>query len=263
MSGVGGGGALSRLGRALQRFRQPLAIMLGTETSLAPPPLVLFRFAGEANLRRWAAVSDAAFGGRSTAAFSLAPGPPPAAVFAGTYDADLGDDDGGGAAAAAAEAAPQSPEAAAAAEAAAEAGAELKRAGFAAVASKVLRVGDVFNVEPYDRMVYELRGDGKTYVANLRLESYTGDGGDLWQAPLRTAPGVWQRTEVPLRAFVPTHKGRLVARASEMPRDRILSFGFAVSAADNEAAAAPFRLEIREIRAESSLRRPADAPGAA
>lgn len=146
--------------RFIKRYKHPFNILLGRAT-FARPPEVLFTFTSAEDTDRWRLVTDAAFGGRSRATFTLNDDRD-AAVFQGAYTVDHGGDDD-----------------------------ELLRAGFCSVSSKVFGYGQAVNLEPFDRMVYEVKGDGHTYVANLRLQNMTGDGGDIWQAPLRTTPGAW------------------------------------------------------------------------
>lgn len=190
--------------------------------TFTPPPEVLFTFDNEKELGMWHTFTDSAFGGKSKASLKLNKEEDKAcAMFSGSYTVEHdGDDD------------------------------ELLRAGFCAANSKVLGYGQAENLEPYDRMVYEIKGDGHTYIANLRLEGFMGDGGDVWQAPMKTTPGEWQRIGIPFRSFVATKKGRLIAHHSPLARDKIISYGFAISAMDNDAPDADFRLQIREIRAE-------------
>ena len=47
-------------------------------------------------------------------------------------------------------------------------------------------IGDYFDLEPYSHLAYIVRGDGHTYMANIRVDTLAGGGGDIWQAPLPT-----------------------------------------------------------------------------
>lgn len=64
--------------------------------------------------------------------------------------------------------------------------ADIKRAGYCVAASKVQHIGDYFDLSGCSQLVYEVQGDGRTYIANVRTDSIAGTGGDLWQAPFRT-----------------------------------------------------------------------------
>lgn len=47
-------------------------------------------------------------------------------------------------------------------------------------------IGDYFDLENHSTLVYTVKGDGHTYMANLRIDSLAGGGGDVWQAPFKT-----------------------------------------------------------------------------
>lgn len=42
------------------------------------------------------------------------------------------------------------------------------------------------NLRPYDFMDFRLRGDGNTYLANVRLDQLTGGDEEVWQTTLKT-----------------------------------------------------------------------------
>jgi len=92
-------------------------------------------------------------------------------------------------------------------------------------------IGDYFDLEPYSHLVYTVKGDGHTYMANIRMDSLVSGGGDIWQAPFTTRrDGRWTEVRIPLAAFVMTNKGRLVERRMEMARDKVMSVGISVAA---------------------------------
>lgn len=64
--------------------------------------------------------------------------------------------------------------------------ADMKRAGYCVASSKVQHIGDYFDLSGFSRLVYTVKGDGRTYLANVRIDSLAGTGGDVWQAPFRT-----------------------------------------------------------------------------
>jgi hypothetical protein len=51
--------------------------------------------------------------------------------------------------------------------------------------------GDYYSLERYSHLVYSVRGDGRTYIANLRTDSLADGSGDVWQAPFKTRSGGW------------------------------------------------------------------------
>lgn len=52
--------------------------------------------------------------------------------------------------------------------------------------SKVQHIGDNFDLSGFSQLVYSVKGDGRTYIANVRIDSLAGTGGDVWQAPFMT-----------------------------------------------------------------------------
>lgn len=64
--------------------------------------------------------------------------------------------------------------------------ADMRRAGYAVAASKVTAIGDYWDLSGCAALALEVAGDGRTYIANVRLDSIAGTGGDVWQAPFRT-----------------------------------------------------------------------------
>ncbi|KAI8473251.1 MAG: complex I intermediate-associated protein 30-domain-containing protein [Monoraphidium minutum] len=187
---------LRSLARSLKRVGRALA----GEVPMMPKPEVLYRFDSQAAVDTWHVFSDAYFGGRSAAAWRLLPDQS-AAEFSGRCSTDMED------------------------------GADLARAGYCAATSKVTAIGDYFDLESYSHVVYTLRGDGHAYMANIRVDSMAGGGGDVWQAPFTTSPSPgWTDVRIPLSAFVMTSKGRLVERRMEMPKDRVIALGVSFSA---------------------------------
>ncbi|MEI7970591.1 MAG: CIA30 family protein [Betaproteobacteria bacterium] len=93
-------------------------------------------------------------------------------------------------------------------------------------------------------IVVRVRGDGKRYKFNLRTDM-TFDGVQ-YQAPFDTRAGEWQDITLPLSAFEPRWRGRLVPDAPALDPGRIVSFGFLI--ADRQAG--PFALDVHSIRAQ-------------
>jgi hypothetical protein len=63
--------------------------------------------------------------------------------------------------------------------------ADIKRAGYCVAASQVRHIGDYHDLSGFSHLVYRVKGDGRTYIANVRVDSLVGTGGDVWQAPFR------------------------------------------------------------------------------
>ncbi len=59
--------------------------------------------------------------------------------------------------------------------------------------------GEYLDVERHSHLVFELRGDGRTYIANVRVETMSGTGGDVWQAPFTPRLGLGFRAAAPGR----------------------------------------------------------------
>lgn len=51
------------------------------------------------------------------------------------------------------------------------------------VVMQVMSYSDYFDIERHTHLIYTVKGDGHTYVANVRTDSLSGSGGDVWQAP--------------------------------------------------------------------------------
>lgn len=111
--------------------------------------------------------------------------------------------------------------------------------GFASVRAPSLDLGCA------DTMAYSLTawGDGHTYKLNLRTDS----GFDCvnYQAVFRPAPGLWTQTVLPVAAFEPNFRGRLVPGAPPLQPQAVRQVGLMIS----DKQAGPFRLMIKTIEA--------------
>lgn len=67
--------------------------------------------------------------------------------------------------------------------------ADIKRAGYCVASSKVTHIADYFDLSGCTHLVLDIKGDGRTYIANVRTDSIAGTGGDVWQAPFKTRWG--------------------------------------------------------------------------
>lgn len=111
--------------------------------------------------------------------------------------------------------------------------------GFASVRGPVMTpCADA--VTAFELMV---RGDGKTYKLGLRTDSEFD--GVSHQARFQAPAGTWSLVRLPVRDFVPTWRGRVVAGALRLEPARLCQIGFVI--ADGQEG--PFRLEIRSLTA--------------
>ena len=115
--------------------------------------------------------------------------------------------------------------------------------GFASVRASGLHLGRA------DTVGYALTvwGDGHTYKLNLRTDS--GFEGVNYQAVFTPVPGVWTRTVLPLAAFEPSFRGRIVKDAPPLRPDMVRQVGLMISGKQ----AGEFRLMVKAIEADATL----------
>lgn len=115
--------------------------------------------------------------------------------------------------------------------------------GFASVRASKLDLGCA------DTVAYVLTvwGDGRTYKLNLRTD--TGFDGVTYQAGFTPTPDRWTQTVLPLAAFEPRFRGRLVPDAPVLRPEAVRQVGFLSSGQQ----AGAFRLKVRAIEAVSTL----------
>ncbi|EFJ47324.1 complex I intermediate-associated CIA30 protein, mitochondrial [Volvox carteri f. nagariensis] len=198
-------------------------IIIGT-VDLTPEPKVLYAFKTQRDVAAWNVFSDASFGGLSKATFHLSESGklllPQTAVFSGTYSKEVLEDS------------------------------KLIRSGYCGI--NQVR-SQPLNLRKYDFLDIRLRGDGNTYLANIRLDQLTGGDEEVWQATLKTSPGAWQDVRLDFRDFVFTFRGRLVTHYAPtsvgMPRHNIISFGITMAASEDMAPGGNFSLELESLRA--------------
>ncbi len=111
--------------------------------------------------------------------------------------------------------------------------------GFASVRSAPGR----FDLSRRDRLVLEVRGDGRVYKLGLRTDARLD--GVSYQSPFGTRAGRWISVELPLSSFRATWRGRPVPGAPPLDPSAVTTIGLLVSGGQ----AGPFRLEIAAIRA--------------
>ncbi|MDD2882174.1 MAG: CIA30 family protein [Rhodoferax sp.] len=90
-------------------------------------------------------------------------------------------------------------------------------------------------------------GDGHSYKLNLRTDS--GFDGVNYQAVFTPAPGLWTQTVLPLTAFEPNFRGRIVQEAPPLHPERVRQVGLMIS----DKQAGEFRLLVKTIEAVSAL----------
>jgi len=111
--------------------------------------------------------------------------------------------------------------------------------GFASVRSAPA----VQNLAGVDAFVLRVRGDGRSYKFTARTDRSFDSA--IYQTSFTTRPGEWAEHRLPLKQFVPTFRGRVLADAPPLDPARVVSVGFLI--ADKQAG--PFQLEIAWIKA--------------
>jgi hypothetical protein len=107
-----------------------------------------------------------------------------------------------------------------------------------------------FDLSAHSGMVMRVRGDGKRYLVNLKMDS--GFDGVQYRAAFETRTGIWTDVVLPFPAFEPRFRGRLVADAPALDARRIVTFGLMI--ADRQAG--DFTLEIDTISGAPPARAP-------
>ncbi len=90
----------------------------------------------------------------------------------------------------------------------------------------------------------EVRGDGRRYKLNLRTDD--GFDGINYQAAFVPPAGTWTVVRLPLAAFRPTFRGRVVAGAAPLDPARVRQAGLMIA----DGAAGPFALAVRALDAD-------------
>ncbi|KXZ41099.1 hypothetical protein GPECTOR_802g27 [Gonium pectorale] len=186
---------------------------------LTPDSKLVYSFQSQRDVSLWHVFSDSTFGGLSKATFELSESQK-TAVFSGTYSKEVLEDS------------------------------KLIRSGYCGM-NQVRR--RALNLRKYDFLDFRVRGDGHTYLANIRLDQLTGGDEEVWQATLRTSPGTWQDVRLDFRDFVFTFRGRLVTHhapsSAGMPRHNIIAVGLTMAATEDMPPTGEFRLELESVRA--------------
>lgn len=114
--------------------------------------------------------------------------------------------------------------------------------GFASVRSLPVRpeLGDT------DSFVIRVRGDGRRYKFTARRDANLDSA--IYQCSFTTKKGEWEEHRLPLKAFVPSFRGRVLTEVPPLKATEVTSIGFLIS--DKQAGS--FQLEILWIKASWS-----------
>ena len=111
--------------------------------------------------------------------------------------------------------------------------------GFASVRSLPAR----YDLAGCDTFVIRVRGDGRRYKFTARTDRSFDSA--IYQTVFTTKKGEWAEHRLPLKQFVPTFRGRVLAGSPPLNLAQVTSVGFLIS----DKQAGPFRLEIVWIKA--------------
>ncbi len=114
--------------------------------------------------------------------------------------------------------------------------------GFASVRSRP----DRHALAGCDAFVIRAYGDGNRYKFTARVDQSFDSA--IYQASFATKPGEWSEHRLPLREFVPTFRGRVLAGSPPLDPAKVTSVGFLIS--DKQAGA--FQLQVAWIKAASA-----------
>lgn len=117
--------------------------------------------------------------------------------------------------------------------------------GFASVRSSPVRG----NLSGSDAFVIRVRGDGRRYKFSARMDRSFNRA--IYQYPFTTKSGVWEEHRLPLKDFVASFRGRVLADEPALNAANVTSVGFLIS--DNQAGS--FQLEVAWIKAASAARK--------
>jgi NADH dehydrogenase [ubiquinone] 1 alpha subcomplex assembly factor 1 len=92
-------------------------------------------------------------------------------------------------------------------------------------------------------VVVRVRGDGRRYKFTARMDGSFDSA--IYQAAFTTKKDEWEEHRLPLKEFVPSFRGRVLAGEPPLDPAGVVSVGFLI--ADKQAG--PFRLEIAWIKA--------------
>jgi len=111
--------------------------------------------------------------------------------------------------------------------------------GFASVRS----TPSLHDLQRYSGLLLRVRGDGKQYKMNLKMEAALD--GVQYQAVFTTQTGTWTEILIPFSTFVPMFRGMHTYDSSPLDPASIRSFGLLIS----DKQEGPFRIDIDRISA--------------
>jgi NADH dehydrogenase [ubiquinone] 1 alpha subcomplex assembly factor 1 len=114
--------------------------------------------------------------------------------------------------------------------------------GFASVRARGTQLG----LQEGDKIVAQVRGDGRRYSLNLYAQSNGGGGGYSYRQSFQTINGQWLQVEFPIQKFVATWRGR------GFPNEKLdlgKANGLGIFLSDKQAG--PFKLEVAWIKVKS------------
>ena len=100
-----------------------------------------------------------------------------------------------------------------------------------------------------DTLIIRVRGDGRRYKFTARMDRSFDSA--IYQTVFTTKKDAWEEHRLPLKEFVPSFRGRVLAGEPPLDPARVVSVGFLI--ADRQAG--PFRLEVAWIKAAAAAGR--------
>ena len=122
----------------------------------------------------------------------------------------------------------------------------MHRSGYCAIRSRTipwrLWGSETHDFSFYNKLVLEVRGDGRTYIANLNSNGLQKE--DVFQHFIYTRGGPsWEKIELPFKDFLLTYRGYIQNEQSFVNLNSISHLGFVLS----DGIDGPFRLDIKSI----------------
>ena len=98
------------------------------------------------------------------------------------------------------------------------------------------------DLSEYDAFVFKVRGDGRTYYANVHVP--TRQIAFSYRAEFKTEKDKWQEIRISFKDFRATSFGRIVPDARPFDTSNVESVGFLLG----DKKAGPFKLEVAWIK---------------
>lgn len=101
-----------------------------------------------------------------------------------------------------------------------------------------------YDLSEFNGLEIELRGDGRTYIANLHTSGFRDE--DLYQAFVYTRGGpLWQTVQIPFSEFLLTSMGYVQNEQTLINPTRVRTVGLLLA----DEMDGPFELDVKSIRA--------------